>query len=272
MDYLNNQVMNNQVMNNQVMNDQVMNDQVRHDSCRHNSPRQCCARKYCLVNNLEENRASDLCSEIRHTKVLNKENSLFMRGDNFRWIYLIRSGSFKCSIAGDNGDYQITSFYFAGDVLGMDGIETGHHLYDVEALETSSVCTLPYHYIEKHNQGELFRYLIRIVSAQAYKESRLLFVLGRMHAEQRLASFLVEMSLGRQLRHQSTVELNLSMTRQDIASYLGVAVETVSRLFSRFEIARLITVNRRQIRINDMEGLQHILDGEYRFSMLGNVA
>lgn len=245
-------------------------DEAAESFCEH-----CCTRKSCPLGRLEIEQPGLLNRVVRHPKPLRKGDRLFMQGDDFYSLYLVRSGSFKSCITDPSGDCQITGFHFPGDILGLDGIESGRHLYEVKALETASICTFPFHLVETiadRNRGSFCRQLMRAVSGVAYRESHLLMVLGRMHAEQRLASFLLEISRQMADRGKSALEFNLSMARYDIASYLGLAVETVSRLFRRFQEDGLVEADRHRVRILNMERLREIVASEHRFSGLRNIA
>lgn len=233
----------------------------------------CCTRKNCLVNRLDDGVSLALSRAIRQPKPLEKGDRLYIQGDPFCSLYLIRSGAFKSCIMDDTGDRQITGFHFPADIVGLDGVESGRQVYEIEALETSSVCAIRFDRLEqisRHSNGELYRHLVCAVSGSAFKESQLLMVLGRLHAEQRLASFLLDTSRRMGNRGESSHVFNLSMARQDIANYLGLAIETVSRLFKRFEHNGLISAAGRRVRIVDTLGLNSIVAGERRFTGLRN--
>lgn len=235
----------------------------------------CCTRKHCLVNRLDDSVSLAVSKARRQPKPLEKGDHLYIQGDPFSSLYLIRSGAFKSSITDDTGDRQITGFHFPADIVGLDGVESGRQVYEIEALETSSVCAIRFDRLEqisRHSNGDLYRHLVCAVSGLAFKESQLLMVLGRLHAEQRLASFLLDTSRRMRDRGESSNVFNLSMARQDIANYLGLATETVSRLFKRFEHEALISAEGRRVRIIDGMGLNSIVAGERRFTGLRNTA
>lgn len=244
-------------------------------SATRNTCDSCCTRKNCLVNRFDDRIVRALSRVMRQPRPMEKGDRLYIQGDRFYSLYLIRSGAFKSCITDDTGDRQITGFHFPAEIIGLDGVESGRHLYEIEALETSSVCVIPFgqfEQISRHNNGDLYRHLVCAVSGSAFKESQLLMVLGRLHAEQRLASFLIDTSMRMRDRGESSREFNLSMARQDIANYLGLAIETVSRLFKRFEEEGLISAEGRHVRIVDTIGLHSIVAGERRFSGLRNIA
>lgn len=228
------------------------------------SCRQCQTRKSCLMGVFDDSESHNVERLVSHEKPLRKGQSLFLQGDNFQSLYLIRSGSFKSCIIDESGERQVTGFHFSNDILGIDGIEPGRHMREVEALETSSVCTLSFqHFKEVSLCGDksLYDKLICNISGMMSKASQLMMTLTKLKAEQRLASFLLDMSHSMYERRQSPHEFKLPMARYDIANYLGLAVETVSRLFKRLEDQGLIVAQRHRVRIVDMDGLQGIAAG-----------
>ncbi len=247
----------------------AINGAMELETIQENPCKWCCTRKKCLVKKLEDQKVIALAKIVRQQKALHKGDRLTIQGDHFNSLFLVQSGSLKSSIIDNSGDCQITGFHFAGETLGMDGVESGRHLYEIEALETVSVCTVPFNFIETlpaANQGAFYRHLMGQVVGDAFKESNLLLMLGRMHAEQRLASFLLDIGKRLGVAAQTEPELKLSMTRHDIANYLGLAVETLSRLFRRFEENKLIDASRHRVRICNMAGLHDLVAGDHRFS------
>lgn len=226
----------------------------------------CLARKSCLISTLNSSENNELSSLIHHEKPMAKGQRLFLQGDNFQSLYLIRSGSFKSCIVDESGERQVTGFHFSTDILGIDGIDSRKYTCEVEALETSSVCSLAFDIFKdsplKTNQ-KIYNRLLCAVSCMMFRESHLMMVLGKMRAEQRLAHFLLDISQRMHDRGESAHEFRLSMARYDIANYLGLAVETVSRLFKRLEEQGLIVANRHRVRLMDMDGLQYMIAGGY---------
>lgn len=261
-----------QVQNKQSTNIELVSGVSK--GCENRSCERCCTRKNCFIKQFDGRLGQELSSVMRRPKLLAKGDRLFIEGDRFYSLYLIRSGAFKSYITDETGDRQITGFHFPADILGLDGIESGRYGYEIEALETSSVCVLPFSNFEQisnRNHGGLYRYLVGAICGSVCKKSHLLMVLGRLHAEQRLASFLLDISDKMGDRGGSEREFNLSMARQDIANYLGLAVETVSRLFKLFERKGLISTERRCVCIINRNGLYEILAADHRFSGLRNI-
>jgi CRP/FNR family transcriptional regulator len=198
---------------------------------------------------------------IGRPKILQRGQRLFTAGGNGDCLYLINSGSFKAHLDSDSGEEQITGFHFANELLGFDALENGKHSYTVEALETSSICRVPFTALQELSSGDpqLQRLLLTMMSRQIGNEQSTIFMLGRMSAEQRLAQFLLKLSQVRQESGCIHDQISLSMQRNDIANYLGLALETISRLLQRFQNSGLLKVAHRDVRLLDIAGLKNIV-------------
>jgi CRP/FNR family transcriptional regulator len=194
---------------------------------------------------------------VAHRRVV-RGDSLYRAGDAFHSLYTVRSGFFKTVQSLDGGRDQVTGFHMAGDLLGSDGIGSGTHGSDVVALEDSRVCVIPYSRIEQSGRTPqiMVRQLHKALSGEIVREHSIMLLLGVMSADERLAVFLLNLSERFLERGYSPSEFNLRMTRQEIGSYLGLKLETVSRVFSKFRDLGLIDVNLRHICIRDVEGLR----------------
>jgi len=187
--------------------------------------------------------------------------ALFNAGDEFKAIYAVRSGFFKSSIADGEGREQVTGFFMGGELLGMEGVGTGRYHGAAIALEDSEVCVLPYALIENlaRDVPALQRQLHAILGREIVRDHGVMMLLGSMRAEERLAAFLLNLSKRFTARGFSKSEFNLRMTREELGSYLGLKLETVSRLFSAFQKDGLIEVQQKYVRIRDIAGLERIL-------------
>ena len=184
---------------------------------------------------------------------------LYRAGETFESLYAVRSGFFKSSSVLADGRDQVTGFYMAGEIVGMDGIGSNRHSGDVTALEDSEVCVIPYDRLaELGLQPELHK----VMSRALVHDQGVMMLLGTMRAEERLAAFLLNLSQRFVARGYSPSEFHLRMTREEIGSYLGLSLETVSRLFSRFHADDLISVQQRHVRILDVPGLRAVIDQE----------
>jgi len=216
----------------------------------------CNLREVCLpcgLGSAEQQRLGDLVYTRRRVK---RGESLIRSGSPFDSLYAIRSGFFKSSVVLEDGRDQVTGFNMAGEVLGMDGIGTGHHTADLVALEDSEVCVIPYAHL---GEPTLQRQLHKVMSRELVRDQGVMMLLGTMKAEERLAAFLPNLSQRFVARGFSPSEFHLRMTREEIGSYLGLSLETVSRLFSRFDDDGLIAVQQKHIRILDVAGLKSVM-------------
>ncbi len=221
----------------------------------------CNLHELCFPHGMSDDEMKQLDAVVKQRNPLQKNDYLYRDGDTAGAIYAVRSGSIKTAAESANGDEQIVGFHLAGEVLGLDGFGSGKHTCNAVALETTSVCVLPVEELEKlcHLMPGLQKQMRRIMGKEVSDEHKMLLMLGKMSAEERLASFLLSLSLRMKERHWKADEFVLSMPRQDIANYLGVAVETVSRLFAHYQEEGIIAVDRRRIRILDMGRLKQIV-------------
>ena len=222
------------------------------------SCKQCNLRELCFPHGMNDDELVNLDAVVDRPKPLHKNDYLYHDGDKAVAMYAVRSGCIKTMTESANGDEQIVGFHMPGELFGFDGFGEGEHTCNAVALESSSVCELPLDKLESlcHEVPGLQRQMRRIMGKEVTADHKLLLLLGKMTAEERLASFLLSMSKRMQERHWSASEFNLTMPRQDIANYLGVAVETVSRLFAAFQNEKIIEVESRHITILDMDRLK----------------
>ena len=192
--------------------------------------------------------------------------ALYSRGERFNGLYAIRSGFFKTRITTHDGREQVTGFQMAGEIMGLVGIVSDEHTCDALALEDAEVCEMPYDRIESlsHEVPALQTHVHKIMSREIVREHGVMLLLGSMRAEERVASFLLNLLQRLHARGFSEAELVLRMTREEIGSYLGLTLETVSRTFSRFAEDGLIEVKHRQVRIIDGTGLHAIVNSGAR--------
>jgi CRP/FNR family transcriptional regulator len=210
---------------------------------------------------MNDDELSNLDTVVDQPKPLHKNDYLYRDGEKTVAIYAVRSGCVKTMTESANGDEQIVGFHLPGELLGLDGFADGMHTCNALALETSSVCELPLEELESlcHRLPGLQKQMRRIMGKEVNNDHKLLLLLGKMTAEERLASFLLSLSSRMEERNWKESEFNLTMPRQDIANYLGMAVETVSRLFATFQTEKIIDVDRRHITILDMQRLKVIV-------------
>ena len=220
----------------------------------------CNLRELCLPAGLTTEELDQLDALVNVRRKIKRGESLFRAGETFDSIYAIRSGFFKSRVTYDDGRDQVTGFSMGGEILGMDGIGQGRHNCDAVALEDSVVCSIPYTRLEELSRevNGLQRHFHKMMSREIVRESGVMMLLGVMRAEERIAAFLLNMSQRLEARGYSAVEFHLRMTREEIGSYLGLKLETVSRAFSRFHADGLITVDQKFVRIVNIKGLKDI--------------
>jgi CRP/FNR family transcriptional regulator len=189
--------------------------------------------------------------------------ALYHEGDRFQFIYAVRSGNFKSTLNLKDGREQVTGFQIAGELLGLDGLASGKHASSAVALEDSEICAIPYAHLTELAtvSPDLHIAMSRMMSREIVREHGLMMLLGSMNAEQRLAAFLLNVSQRLKARGYSATEFHLRMMRVDIGSYLGMKLETVSRTFTAFQHQGLLKVDKKHVKILDLEGLQRIFDG-----------
>jgi len=222
----------------------------------------CNLRELCMplgLNKEELERIDDLVAVRR--KVL-RGTALFHNGEAFKALYAIRTGFFKTTVTTEDGRDQVTGFQMAGEIIGLDGIVNDHHTCDAVALEDAEVCEMPFHRIEELSRevNSLQRHVHKIMSREIVREHGVMLLLGSMRAEERLAAFLLNLVQRLHARGFSQSELILRMTREEIGSYLGLKLETVSRTFSKFVEDGVVEVKQRHIRILDTEALKRIVN------------
>ncbi len=220
----------------------------------------CNLREICLPAGLSEAEIHGLDELVYVRKKVRRGDALYRTDEAFDAIYAIRSGFFKTRVTTSDGRDQVTGFSMAGEILGMDGIGHDKHNCDAIALEDSEICTIPYSNLEKIalEVPSLQRHFHKVMSREIIRENGVMMLLGVMRAEERLAAFLLNLSQRLNARGYSALEFNLRMTREEIGSYLGMKLETVSRLFSKFQADGLIEVNQKYVGLRNIEGLREI--------------
>lgn len=222
----------------------------------------CNLRELCLPLGLtleELERLDDLISTRRRIK---RGEHLYRAGEAFDAIYAIRSGFFKTDVLLEDGRDQVTGFQMAGELLGLDGISTEHHTCNAIALEDSEICSIPFNRLEVLSREihTLQHHFHKVMSREIVRDHGVMMLLGTMRAEERLAAFLLNLSQRFTARGFSHAEFYLRMTREEIGSYLGLKLETVSRAFSRFQEEGYIAVQQKHIRILDVNGLKALMN------------
>ena len=207
----------------------------------------------------ELDRIDDMVASRRKIK---RGEALFRNGEKFASLFAIRTGFFKTCVASEDGRYQVTGFQMAGEIIGLDGIVNDNHTCDAVALEDAEVCVMPFDRIEELSRevNSLQRHVHKIMSREIVREHGVMLLLGSMRAEERLAAFLLNLVQRLHARGFSQSELILRMSREEIGSFLGMKIETVSRTFSKFVEDGIVEVKQRHVRILNTEALKEIVN------------
>ena len=220
----------------------------------------CNVREICQPAGLTQPELDQLDTLVNIRRKVKRGDALYRAGEAFDAVFAVRSGFFKSRVTYEDGRDQVTGFSMAGEILGMDGIGQGTHHCDAVALEDSEVCSIPYARLEELSReiSSLQRHFHQIMSREIVRESGVMMLLGGMRAEERIAAFLLNMSQRLSARGYSPIEFHLRMTREEIGSYLGLKLETVSRAFSKFHKDGLIEIEQKFVRIKNIDGLKKI--------------
>ena len=220
--------------------------------------RNCRLLPLCEPGHAKVSTIEKLSAIIRHRLPLSRGGAVFREGDPFRSVYIVSSGAMKTFTCSCDGDEQIMGFYLAGELVGMDGVHTGSHGCSAVALDRSSVCEIPFEKFETLAQRipGLLHQMLCMMSKEILRDEETMLLLGKKTADERLASLLLSLARRFQERGYSAHEFHLPMSRDDIANYLGLAHETVSRLFSRIQRQGLLAVRGKHLRINDFTQLE----------------
>jgi CRP/FNR family transcriptional regulator, anaerobic regulatory protein len=221
----------------------------------------CNLRELCLPAGLSEEELKRVEKVVNLRRRLKRGEVLFTAGDAFHSIFAIRSGFFKTSVVDSEGREQVTGFSMGGELLGLDGLGRGQYNGTAVALEDCEVCVMPFAMIEEISRDVrgMQRHLHSVLAREIVRDHGVMMLLGSMCAEERLATFLLNLSRRLERRGFSQSEFHLRMTREEIGSYLGLKLETVSRIFSRFQEEGLVEVQQKHVRIVDIDGLQRVL-------------
>lgn len=223
----------------------------------------CSMHQLCLPMGLDEADISRLDQVIGRRRRILRDESLYRMEDPFKNLYAIRFGHFKTYQINPSGEQQITGFQMAGELLGMDAISADRHHCNAVALEDSEVCEIPFQNLEElfGHIPTLLRHFHRIMSQEISREQNVMLLLGNMRAEQRFAVFLVNLSSRYAARGCSPTSFQLRMSREDIGNYLGLTIESISRLLSRFKKQGWLKVDKREVQLLDPAILKALAAG-----------
>jgi CRP/FNR family transcriptional regulator, anaerobic regulatory protein len=222
----------------------------------------CHLRELCLPCGLSGAEIERLDGLMFARRRVAEGQTLYREGERFQFIYAVRSGTFKSCLTLADGREQVSGFQMAGELMGLDGLAQGTHASTCVALEDAEVCAIPYANLNElaAQSPKMQNVVSRLMSREIVREHGLMMLLGSMNAEERLAAFLLNLSQRLKARGYSPLEFHLRMSRAEIGSYLGLKLETVSRTFSAFQQQGLLEVDKRHIRILDLDGLNRAFD------------
>lgn len=238
-----------------------LNDELPVKQCAHDFKANCgnCRlSSICLPFALETSEVDALDSIIQRSRPLQKGQHLYRESDDFQSVYAVRSGTLKGYRTTDDGREQVTGFYFPGEILGMDGISNNTHASSAKALETAAVCEIPFSSLEKLSAviPHLQRHFFQLMSREIAEDQQLITLLSKSSADERVAALLLSVSTRNARRKLSATKFRLSMSRVDIGNYLGLTVETVSRVFSRMQKLSVLKVDNKEIEVLDEDALR----------------
>ena len=223
----------------------------------------CSMHQLCLPMGLGESDMNRLDDIIGRRRKIAKDTHLYRISDHFTNLYAIRLGHFKTFQVSPAGEQQVTGFQMAGELLGMDAISTEHHHCDAMALEDSEVCEIPFARLEElfGTIPSLLHHFHRMMSQEITREQNVMLLLGNMRAEQRFAAFLINLSSRYAARGYSSTTFQLRMSREEIGNYLGLTIESISRLLSRLKKQGLLRVANREIELLDITRIRAMAAG-----------
>jgi len=226
--------------------------------CRAVSCSSCCLQGVCLPSGMDTTKLCEMDELTRVKRRIARGTVLYRSGDAFDSLYAVRSGSFKSVGFSRGGEEKVTGMHLPGEVMGLDAINGRKYGYDAVALEDSEVCVIPYARLTQLalQIPELQAQLLRILSGDISRDQGLMLLLGGMDAEQRISAFLLSLSRRYQKLGYAASRFSLRMTREEIGSYLGLTLETVSRLFSRLQRDGLISAHQREVELKDVARLR----------------
>lgn len=225
----------------------------------------CSLAAMCLPLSLQDQELETLDSIVKRGRPLKKGENLFRQGDPFNSIYALRSGAIKTFSVSDGGEEQITGFHLASEMIGLSGMDDQRYPVSAVALETTSVCEIPFERLDDLTAAmpQLRKQVMRLMSREIRDDQQMMLLLSKKTADERIATLLINLSARFRARGYSATAFRLAMSRNEIGNYLGLAVETVSRVFTRFQQQQLIAAEGKQIEILDHAQLCALAGGQF---------
>ncbi len=220
----------------------------------------CRLASICLPISLQLEDIDRLDDIIQRGRPIHRLDHVYHAGDDFSSVYALRSGAVKTVKVTEDGEEQITGFYLPGEILGMDGLATNQHSNSAIALETSAICEIPFPRLEELSAKvpSLQRRFFQLMSKEITQDQQLITLLSKNSAEQRIGAILLSISARNHNRGLAASDFFLPMSRSDIGNYLGLTIETVSRVFSKLNKLNIISLDKKHVVINDMDALKNL--------------
>lgn len=217
----------------------------------------CSLNALCLPLSLNDSDMERLDDIIRRGRPIQKGQLLFQQGEPFQSVFAVRTGALKTYTLATSGEEQITGFHLASELVGLSGYDNGIYPLTAKALETTTVCEIPLQQLESlaDDLPDLRKQLMRTMGTEIRHDQSMMLLLSKKNAEERVASFLLDISQRYARRGFSASHFRLPMSRVDISNYLGLAVETISRVFTRFQKSGLIETQGKEVILQDINTL-----------------
>lgn len=233
--------------------------------CSHNtniSCNNCRLSSVCLPLGLTPKELTQVDDIVKHRPLLQKQDHLYRAGDKFECLYVVRSGCVKTIINSESGEEKITGFYLPGDIVGIDGISEQTYHSSAVALNTSSICKIPFEKIEllASTVPDLQRHMFAIMSREVVTDQQTMMIMNKKKADARIAAFLLSLSTRFQRQKLSPFHWTLPMSRGELGNYLGLTIETVSRVLTKLNKNDIISVDKRDVSINNILALQDVAE------------
>lgn len=215
--------------------------------------KECSLAPLCLPLSLNLEDMDALDHIVKRGRPLKKGEFLFRQGDAFSSVFAVRAGALKTFTLSDGGEEQITGFHLPSELVGLSGVDTDQYPVSAQALETTSVCEIPFERLDELSVQlpQLRRQLMRVMSREIRDDQQMMLLLSKKTADERIATFLVNLSARFRARGFSANQFRLAMSRNEVGNYLGLAVETVSRVFTRFQQNGLLNAEGKEVQILD---------------------
>jgi len=220
----------------------------------------CRMNALCLPLALQTKEVERLDEIIQRGRPLQRDNHIYNAGEEFRSVYAVRSGSVKSYTVSNDGVEQVTGFHLPGEIFGMDGIGQHRYTNSAVAMETSAVCEIPFNRLQELSIAipSLQRHFFQLMSMEITNDQNLITLLSKNSAEERVATLLLSISNRNLRRKLSPTRFRLPMSRADIGNYLGLTVETVSRVFGRFQKQGMLQVDKKEIEVLELDKLRQL--------------